>query len=85
MNEQFLCSVIVDTSLIVHQFSICCIYVMFIANGIKTLCDNIFEASVQMHMLILIIPLILLNCIKNLKYLTTLVAFANILIFIGEH
>lgn len=40
---------------------------------------------VVVHMLILLVPLIAINCIKNLKILAPFSTFANVITFVGEY
>lgn len=78
-------SAIVDGFLITYQFGICCVYIVFVATNVKSLCDEyIYTLDVKIHMVILLLPLILLNCIKNLKVLAPFSTFANIITFIGK-
>lgn len=75
---------IVDIFLIVYQLGICCVYIVFVASNVKQLADHyITTLSIELHMTILLIPLILINSIRNLKLLAPFSQFANIITFIG--
>lgn len=74
----------VDGFLIVYQLGICCVYIVFVAKNIKELMDEYYEIEVEKYMLMLLIPLILLNCIRNLKLLAPFSTLANGITFIGE-
>ncbi|XP_031641119.1 proton-coupled amino acid transporter-like protein CG1139 [Contarinia nasturtii] len=74
---------IVDGFLIVYQLGICCVYIVFVAKNIKEFVDVWYELDVEYYMLILLLPLILLNCIRNLKVLAPFSTLANAITFIG--
>lgn len=59
-------------------------YIVFVATNIKQIVDYYWiEMDVKIHMVILLIPLILLICIRNLKLLAPFSTFANLITFIG--
>lgn len=74
---------IVDGFLIIYQLGICCVYIVFVAKNIKEFADQWYNIPVEYHMLILLLPLILLNCIRNLKLLAPFSTLANVITFIG--
>lgn len=75
---------LVDGFMILYQLGICCVYIVFVAANIKKLADvYIVEVDIKIHMLILLLPLLGLNCIRNLKVLAPFSAFANVITFIG--
>lgn len=78
-----LCRVIVDGFLIVYQLGICCVYIVFVAKNIKEFVDDWYKLEVEYYCLILLGPLILLNCIRNLKLLAPFSTLANVITFIG--
>ncbi|KAJ6640808.1 Proton-coupled amino acid transporter-like protein [Pseudolycoriella hygida] len=74
----------VDGFLIVYQAGICCVYIVFVAANIKTIADTLgFVVDVKIHMVILLVPLILLMCVRNLKLLAPLSLFSNGITFVG--
>lgn len=76
--------ILVDGFMILYQLGICCVYIVFVAANIKKLVDvYIIEWDIKIHMVILLLPLLGLNCIKNLKVLAPFSAFANVITFIG--
>lgn len=81
----FFFSVIVDGFLIVYQLGICCVYIVFVAKNIKVFVDQWYELEVEYYCLILLLPLILLNCIRNLKLLAPFSTLANVITFIGSY
>ncbi|XP_044734321.1 proton-coupled amino acid transporter-like protein CG1139 [Chrysoperla carnea] len=76
---------IVDVFLITYQLGICCVYVMFAAENIKKVCDPYTPQpySIVIYCTILLIPLILINSIRNLKLLAPFSSFANVVTFVG--
>lgn len=71
--------------MILYQLGICCCYIVFVATNVKQIVDYyVVELDVKIHMLILLIPLILLNCIRNLKVLAPFSSLANVITFIGK-
>lgn len=70
---------VVNVIFIIYQTGVCSAYVNFIAENLKKV---LAEADVDLHlriyMLLIIIPLILMNCIRNLKYLAPFSLVANV-------
>ncbi|XP_014206432.1 proton-coupled amino acid transporter-like protein CG1139 [Copidosoma floridanum] len=76
--------IIVDGFLIVYQLGICCVYIVFVATNIKQVADHYTTPlDVKIHMLILLVPLIIINYIRNLKLLAPFSSFANVITFVG--
>ncbi|KAL1456406.1 hypothetical protein WDU94_001137, partial [Cyamophila willieti] len=77
-------ALIVDIFLIVYQLGICCVYIMFVATNIKPVTDTyIKEMDVRVVMVLLLLPLIGINSIRNLKLLAPFSQLANVITFIG--
>lgn len=75
---------LVDGFMIIYQLGICCVYIVFVATNIKQVTDQYWEPlAVSTHMLILLIPLILINYIRNLKLLAPFSTLANLITFVG--
>lgn len=91
-SDSFFFSHIVNAFLLTYQLGTCCVYIVFISENIKSVVDAYdTEIHLEIYMLIILLPLILLNYIKNLKYLApfstganfiTLVSFGFILYYI---
>ncbi|CAO1305140.1 unnamed protein product [Diamesa hyperborea] len=75
---------IVDGFLVVYQLGVCICYIVFVATNVKQIVDVYWiQLDVKIHMLIILLPLIAINCIKNLKVLAPFSQLANIITFIG--
>ncbi|XP_045784408.1 proton-coupled amino acid transporter-like protein CG1139 isoform X1 [Maniola jurtina] len=76
--------VLVTTFLCVTQIGFCCVYIVFIANNVKTICDQYdIHLNLSIHMLFVFIPLFPICLIRNLKYLTPFSTLANVLMALG--
>lgn len=59
-------------------------YIVFVAKNVKQIVDYYWiDLNVEIYMLILLVPLILLICIRNLKLLAPFSSFANVITFVG--
>lgn len=58
-------------------------YIVFVARNIKELVDVWHKIEIEYYILMLLLPLIALNCIRNLKLLAPFSTVANIITFIG--
>ncbi|XP_037931520.1 proton-coupled amino acid transporter-like protein CG1139 [Teleopsis dalmanni] len=76
---------IVNTFLLIYQLGTCCVYVVFVASNIKSIADYYLETpiDVRLCMLIILIPLILINWVRNLKYLAPFSTLANFITIIS--
>lgn len=56
----------------------CCVYVVFIATNVKDVMDIYLGViDVRLYMLVFLVPLILINWVRNLKYLAPFSTIAN--------
>ncbi|EDW78915.1 uncharacterized protein Dwil_GK11241 [Drosophila willistoni] len=70
---------VVNTFLLIYQLGTCCVYVVFVASNIKSIVDAVWETNVDVRlcMIIILVPLILINWVRNLKYLAPFSTLAN--------
>ncbi|KAG8268229.1 hypothetical protein J6590_033583 [Homalodisca vitripennis] len=70
--------------LILYQIGSCCIYFVFASTNIKAVADQyIRELDVRIYMLILLIPFILINWVRDLKYLAPFSTIGNFVTIIS--
>ncbi|XP_012544828.1 proton-coupled amino acid transporter 1 [Bombyx mori] len=76
--------IVVNFFLCITQLGFCCVYIVFIANNIKLICDH-YEVHIDLsiHMIIVVIPVLLACMVRNLKYLTPFSTIANIMMAVG--
>ncbi|XP_030745996.1 proton-coupled amino acid transporter-like protein CG1139 isoform X2 [Sitophilus oryzae] len=74
-----------NTFLLLYQLGTCCVYTVFVAENIQNVCNQYFEHPVdeRIIMLIILLPLIFINYIRNLKFLAPLTTMANLLTFVS--
>ncbi|XP_019875991.1 proton-coupled amino acid transporter-like protein pathetic isoform X2 [Aethina tumida] len=66
------------------QIGFCCVYFVFVAANLHDVVKHYFaDISVHWYLLMLLIPLVLLNWVKSLKYLTPASLFASIVTCTG--
>lgn len=70
---------IVNTFLLIYQIGTCCVYVVFVSENIHFVLTEHFGIEIELiHvMLITLLPLILINYVRDLKYLAPFSAIAN--------
>ncbi|XP_049829765.1 proton-coupled amino acid transporter-like protein CG1139 isoform X1 [Schistocerca gregaria] len=75
---------IVNIFLLIYQLGTCCVYVVFVSSNIKSVVDEYYSGlDLRMYMLILLLPLIMINMVRNLKLLAPFTTLANLLTLIG--
>lgn len=77
---KFHCRSVINIFLCVTQLGFCCVYFVFVAANLHDVVKHYFlDISVHWYLALLLIPLILLNWVKSLKYLTPASLVASIL------
>ncbi|XP_049786169.1 proton-coupled amino acid transporter-like protein CG1139 [Schistocerca cancellata] len=75
---------IVNIFQVILQIGSCCVYVVFVSSHIKAVVDQYSHGlDLRIYMLILLVPLIIINMVRNLKLLAPFTTLANILTLIG--
>ncbi|XP_033214263.1 proton-coupled amino acid transporter-like protein CG1139 isoform X2 [Belonocnema kinseyi] len=70
---------VINSFLLIYQLGTCCVYTVFIATNLKSAFDSFLkeDIDVRLYMLVLLLPLIFINWIRNLKSLAPLSTIAN--------
>lgn len=69
----------INIFLCITQLGFCCVYFVFVAANLHDVVKHyFFDLSVHLYLLLLLLPMILLNWVKSLKYLTPASLFASI-------
>lgn len=74
---------IINTFLMIYQMGTCCVYIVFISSNLHTGLSSFVSLELEVYMAILLVPLIIVNYIKNLKFLAPCSTIANIIMFAG--
>lgn len=78
---------IINTFLVIGLIGACSVYNIFVAQNIKDVVEAYAgeepESYIRYYLLALLLPLILLNLIRNLKHLAPCSSVANICFFVG--
>ncbi|XP_059059827.1 proton-coupled amino acid transporter-like protein CG1139 [Achroia grisella] len=75
---------LVNGFLCITQLGFCCVYIVFIANNLKLICDQYgFNIDLSIHMILVVVPVLLACMVRNLKYLTPFSTIANIMMAVG--
>lgn len=70
---------VVNTFLLIYQIGTCCVYVVFVSDNIQSILHHQFGIQVDVFqvMCCILLPLILINWVRDLKYLAPFSAIAN--------
>lgn len=75
---------LINIFLCITQLGFCCVYFVFVAANIHDVVKHyFFDMSVHWYLLLLLLPMVLLNWVKSLKYLTPASLFASIVTCTG--
>ncbi|XP_047364280.1 proton-coupled amino acid transporter-like protein CG1139 isoform X1 [Vespa velutina] len=80
---------VTNTFLLIYQLGSCCVYVVFIANNLKRAFDSFLPDHVKIYMtdkiymVLILLPLIFINWIKNLKFLVPCSKVATVATFVS--
>lgn len=74
---------IINVFLLIYQMGTCCVYIVFIARNLQSGLSTFVTWDLNIYIAILLLPLILVNYIRNLKFLAPFSTLANIIIFTG--
>lgn len=75
----------INLFLCITQLGFCCVYFVFVAVNLQEVVTHYFmKFDIRFYLLLLLIPMIALNFLKNLKYLTPVSLFASILTVAGR-
>lgn len=76
---------LINFFLVVDLLGCCCVYVVFIADTAKQIVDYYMDTNIDARyiMLMFLVPLILINLIRQLKWLTPFSMLANVLMVTG--
>jgi len=76
---------LINLAILIEMLGVCCAYVVFVSRSIKQVAEHYWDHdwSIQIYMLFLIPPLILMNLLRSLKYLTPFSMISNFLFILG--
>lgn len=76
---------IINIFLCITQLGFCCVYFVFVAVNLQEVVAHYYiKLDIRVYLLAMLIPMIALNLLKNLKYLTPVSLFAAVLTVIGN-
>lgn len=76
---------LINMFLVITQLGFCCVYFVFVAANLREVVAHYyFDLDTRIYLLLLLIPMVLLNLVKNLKYLTPISLIAAFLTVAGE-
>jgi proton-coupled amino acid transporter len=75
---------LINLFLIITQIGFCCVYFVFVAVNLQEIVAHYWmKLDTQVFLILMLIPMILVNLVKTLKYLTPFSFVASILTIVG--
>lgn len=77
---------LINSFLVVDLLGCCCVYIVFVATNVRQVVEHYcpdLDLDIRVYIVMLLIPLILINLIRSLKFLTPFSLIANILMAVG--
>lgn len=76
---------LINLFLVIDLLGCCCVYSVFVATNLKQVVEYYFQIdiSIRLYICMLLLPLILVNLIRSLKYLAPFSMIANLLMATG--
>ncbi|XP_066147057.1 proton-coupled amino acid transporter-like protein pathetic isoform X1 [Euwallacea fornicatus] len=83
-NYSKLAKLVINIFLFLTQLGFCCVYFVFVAANLQEVVKHYYvDLPVYWYFIMLLVPLILLNWVKSLKYLTPASLFASLVMSTG--
>lgn len=75
---------IINIFLCITQMGFCCVYFVFVAVNLQEVVAHYYvKIDIHFYLVLILVPMIFINLVKNLKYLTPISLLASILTVIG--
>ncbi|XP_059475190.1 proton-coupled amino acid transporter-like protein CG1139 [Neocloeon triangulifer] len=75
---------LINVFLCITQLGFCCVYFVFVSTNLQEVISHyLVRLDIRVYLVLLLLPMIVLNWVKSLKYLTPVSLFASILTVVG--
>lgn len=75
---------LINLFLVITQLGFCCVYFLFVAVNVQEVVAHFFfKLDIRVYLILMLVPMVLLNLVRNLKYLTPASLLASILTISG--